>query len=99
MPERLGNDVPDGAMCFGSEERGVHFVDAEVQCGRCDSLVPAYPGSFLVPVHEAPDHSVVHAHSCELCWADFIADMSTDHYCCCRCCTDRLPTEEGGERG
>ncbi len=50
----VGLAVRDAMMCLGSETRGVMFMHDNVKCDRCDQWVPAFRGSFLIPVHERP---------------------------------------------
>lgn len=61
-PEPTIPSVVDGPilpehMCPGSEGRQVMFRGSELQCSTCNRWLPAYPGSFLAPVHRLPEQA------------------------------------------
>lgn len=88
--ETLVVSVVDGSfyaedMCLGSECRQVMFSGPTLQCSSCLRWLPAYPGSFLAPVHARPTY-VHHTAACGRCWDDFVLDQPTTHACDCDAC-------------
>jgi hypothetical protein len=51
LPSVDGLILPED-MCLGSESRQVLFCGNTLHCSTCDRWLPAFPGSFMAPVHK-----------------------------------------------